>query len=81
MLAEFRRIYKKYYNEELSDAEASELAHNLLNVYKIVYRIPPETAVSVLNRINGGVDNLSPPLVEMERYNGGLYEKREQKTK
>lgn len=39
---EFREIYKKEYGDELKDDDAHELAQNLLNVYRIVYKEPPK---------------------------------------
>ena len=45
MVSEFTEIYKTFYDEDLDIDEARTLAQNLLNVYKIVYRMPPEKAV------------------------------------
>ncbi len=38
---EFKKIYREHYREDISDQKAFELAQNLLNVYRIVYRNPP----------------------------------------
>ena len=53
MVREFIEIYKEFYEDEISDSDAREMAQNLLNAYKIVYRIPPEMAVSVLDSEDG----------------------------
>jgi hypothetical protein len=45
MVSEFMEIYSKFYKEDIGTDDARALAQNLLNVYKIVYRIPPEKAV------------------------------------
>lgn len=37
-LEEFKAIYKKEYNKDISDEKALDLALNLLNVMNIVYR-------------------------------------------
>lgn len=50
MVREFIEIYREFYKNEISDGDAREMAQNLLNAYKIVYRMPPEMAVSVLNK-------------------------------
>lgn len=56
MVKEFIEIYKGFYKESISDGDARVMAQNLLNAYKIVYRIPPKMADSVLN--NGKDDDL-----------------------
>jgi len=42
MVEEFIEIYKEFYKESISNGDAREMAQNLLNAYKIVYRMPPE---------------------------------------
>ncbi|MDP3697933.1 MAG: hypothetical protein Q8R55_08100 [Candidatus Taylorbacteria bacterium] len=37
-LEEFKVIYKKEYNEDISDEKALDLATNLLNIMNVVYR-------------------------------------------
>lgn len=37
-LDEFKAIWKKEYDKELTDEEASEYAHNLIGLAEIVYR-------------------------------------------
>ena len=37
-LEEFKAIYKKEYNEDISDEKALDLATNLLNMMNVVYR-------------------------------------------
>ncbi len=37
-LEEFKAIYKKEYNEDISDEKALELAINLLNIMDVVYK-------------------------------------------
>ena len=37
-LEEFKAIYKKEYNEDISDENALEMAVNLLNMMNVVYR-------------------------------------------
>lgn len=34
---EFKKIYKKQHNVEISDAEANRLGNKLLNLYRLVY--------------------------------------------
>lgn len=34
---EFKQIYKRVFNEELTDDEASRRANNLVNLYQVVY--------------------------------------------
>ena len=36
-IQEFKGIFKKVYNEELSDKQAFEMAGNLLNLYRAIY--------------------------------------------
>lgn len=36
-IEEFKKIYKKSYGVELSDAEATDKANRLVNLYKAVY--------------------------------------------
>jgi hypothetical protein len=44
-LEEFRRIYKETYGEEITTAEATEMTHRLLALYKILMRpLPSERA-------------------------------------
>ena len=45
MVSEFMEIYKDFYKDEVSVDDARALAQNLLNVYRIVYRTPPDKAV------------------------------------
>ena len=51
-LKEFKRIWKKEYNEDISDQVAMEAAVRLLNLFKAVYGGQRETlsASSVLQR-------------------------------
>lgn len=43
--AEFRRIYKEAYGEEITTAEAEEMTRRLLALYKLVLRpLPTERA-------------------------------------
>ncbi|KKR14635.1 MAG: hypothetical protein UT43_C0020G0003 [Parcubacteria group bacterium GW2011_GWC1_39_29] len=51
MVKEFIEIYNEFYKSKISDGDARKMAQNLLNAYKIVYRMPPEMAVSVLSKI------------------------------
>lgn len=37
-LEEFKAIYKKEYNKDISDEKALDLAINLLNIMNVVYR-------------------------------------------
>lgn len=37
-LDEFKAIWKKEYDKDLTDEEASEYAHNLIGLLEIVYR-------------------------------------------
>ena len=39
-IEEYVKIHKEIYGEDLSKNNAYDLAQNLLNVYKIVYKIP-----------------------------------------
>ena len=39
-IEEFKEIYRNEYGEEIDNEKAHELAQNLLNVYRIVYREP-----------------------------------------
>ncbi|MCG8508233.1 MAG: hypothetical protein MI741_03300 [Rhodospirillales bacterium] len=41
-LAEFKRIYRDEYGEDLSDREATDLAINLVLLYQRIYRPLPE---------------------------------------
>ena len=41
-VVEFKKIFVETYAEELKDDDAYELARNLLNIYRIVYRQPPD---------------------------------------
>jgi hypothetical protein len=44
-LEEFRRIYKETYGEEITTAEATEMTHRLLPLYKLLMRpLPSERA-------------------------------------
>lgn len=45
MMAEFRKIYREFYGEEIEDLDARGLAQNLLNAYRIVHRQPPQNEV------------------------------------
>ena len=45
MISEFIEIYKNSYKEDISTNDARALAENLLSVYRIIYRTPPEKAV------------------------------------
>lgn len=49
MIDEFKKLVLEEYNEELADDSAAELAQNLLNVYRIVYRQPPTKVAFMLN--------------------------------
>ncbi len=53
MIDEFKKLVLEEYNEELTDDNAAELAQNLLNVYRIVYRQPPKKVAFVLNDESG----------------------------
>jgi len=37
LLDEFKEIYRHQFNEDITDAEALELATKLINLYKIIY--------------------------------------------
>lgn len=65
MTTEYKNIYKDYYKEEIDDAMARELLQSLINVYKIVYRQPPR-AVSLLNRVDDGLNNDKENLTRKE---------------
>ena len=39
-IEEFKKIYRKRFNVELSDAEASRRANNLVNLFAAVYSEP-----------------------------------------
>jgi len=41
-IEEFKRIYKAEYGEEISDKEASDLAVNLVLLFKRIYRPLPK---------------------------------------
>lgn len=41
-MKEFKEIYQNEYKEEIENEKAHELAQNLLNVYRIVYREPSD---------------------------------------
>lgn len=43
---EFNKIFFKYYGQMLNDNKAEELAFNLLNVYRVVYREPSENKIN-----------------------------------
>lgn len=47
---EFKEIYKKQHNVEISDAEANRLGNKLLNLYKLVYL--PTNQNEYANEIN-----------------------------
>lgn len=69
MTTEYKDIYKKYYNEEISDGMARELLQSLINVYKIVYRQPPQ-AVSLLNEVENELNNDKENLIRKEENMG-----------
>jgi len=41
-IKEFRRLYKAEYGEEISDKEATDLAINLILLFKRIYRPSPK---------------------------------------
>ncbi len=41
-LEEFKKIYKEEFGEELTDAEAREMAQRVLRLYELLAGIPPE---------------------------------------
>lgn len=54
-IEEFKKIHKEHYGEDITDQEALELAQNLLNVYKIVYRpIPQDKDATSVKGTNPG---------------------------
>lgn len=65
MTIEYKNIYKEYYNEEITDEMARELLQSLINVYKIVYRQPPQ-AVSLLSGVDNGLNNDKENLIRKE---------------
>ena len=65
MTIEYKNIYKGYYNEEIDDGMARELLQSLINVYKIVYRQPPQ-AVSLLDRVENVLNNDKDNLIRKE---------------
>lgn len=40
-IQEFKQIYKEEFNEDLSDQEAFEMATNLMELFKVIYRPIP----------------------------------------
>jgi hypothetical protein len=40
-LDEFKQIYKKEFGKEISDEEALEMATDLINLFKVIYRPIP----------------------------------------
>lgn len=53
-IKEFKELYKKRYDVELSDQEASYRANNLFNLYKVTYMsemiIEPELPKKAINK-------------------------------
>jgi len=41
---EFKFLYAKHYNQDLSDDEAWILAHNLIHFFSLITELPPENA-------------------------------------
>ena len=50
IIKEFQNIYKDTYRDDINEDSALELAQNLLNLYRIVYKVPPDSGGSVLKR-------------------------------
>ena len=42
---EFKAIYKKEFGKDLSDKEALEMATNLINLFKVIYRPIPKDRI------------------------------------
>ncbi|OGN14518.1 MAG: hypothetical protein A3G02_00425 [Candidatus Yanofskybacteria bacterium RIFCSPLOWO2_12_FULL_44_13b] len=52
-LEEFKAIYKKEYNEDISDEDALEMAVNLLNMMNAIYRPIPKKWLDELEEKDG----------------------------
>ena len=52
-LEEFKAIYKKEYNEDISDEDALEMAVNLLNMMNAIYRPIPKKWLDALEEKDG----------------------------
>jgi hypothetical protein len=41
-IEELKEIYRKNYNEEISDVDAEELGESLISLFKVIYRPIPQ---------------------------------------
>lgn len=41
-IEELKEIYRKKFNEELSDADAQEMGESLISLFRVIYRPIPE---------------------------------------
>jgi hypothetical protein len=41
-IEDFKAIYRKEFNEDISDAKAQELGESLISLFRVIYRPLPE---------------------------------------
>jgi len=49
-IREFKAIYKKEFNEDISDDKAQELGQNLISLFKVIYRPIPEDYIKIFEK-------------------------------